>query len=176
VYPELRDHSLPAAFVFALALLPSPSAVSAEKRAPAASARGRCSEVVRDAELAREGACARLRNPGCLRVLADFTDGEGRALRDRLAVFGMSADEYLATLPLLDRSTHSLCQAGRSQLLATTGVPRIFVCRPFSDTVRRCRVMAEVYLIHEMLHTLGLGENPPPSGEITRQVVRRCAP
>jgi hypothetical protein len=35
--------------------------------------------------------------------------------------------------------------------------------------------MAEVYVIHEMLHTLGLGENPPSSQEITQAVVKRCA-
>jgi hypothetical protein len=29
-------------------------------------------------------------------------------------------------------------------------------------------------LIHEMLHSLGLGENPPSSGEINGQVMRRC--
>jgi hypothetical protein len=28
--------------------------------------------------------------------------------------------------------------------------------------------------IHEVLHTLGLGENPPSSGEITRTVRRFC--
>ena len=31
-------------------------------------------------------------------------------------------------------------------------------------------------VIHEMLHTLGLEENPPTSEEITRQVVKRCGP
>jgi hypothetical protein len=29
-------------------------------------------------------------------------------------------------------------------------------------------------LIHEALHTLGLGENPPSSAEITSLVLRRC--
>jgi hypothetical protein len=28
--------------------------------------------------------------------------------------------------------------------------------------------------IHEMLHTLGLGENPPTTSEITRRVEMRC--
>jgi hypothetical protein len=30
--------------------------------------------------------------------------------------------------------------------------------------------------IHEMLHTLGLGENPPSSAEITRRVETACRP
>jgi hypothetical protein len=29
-------------------------------------------------------------------------------------------------------------------------------------------------IIHEMLHTLGLGENPPSSREITQRVTERC--
>ena len=33
---------------------------------------------------------------------------------------------------------------------------------------------AENMVIHEMLHTLGLGENPPSSREITRRVNDRC--
>jgi hypothetical protein len=34
--------------------------------------------------------------------------------------------------------------------------------------------LSEFMVIHEMLHTLGLGENPPSSFEITEQVRRRC--
>ena len=33
---------------------------------------------------------------------------------------------------------------------------------------------AEAMIIHELLHTLGLGENPPTSIEITRRVESRC--
>jgi hypothetical protein len=33
---------------------------------------------------------------------------------------------------------------------------------------------AEALVIHEMLHSLGLGENPPPSDEITARVRARC--
>jgi hypothetical protein len=33
---------------------------------------------------------------------------------------------------------------------------------------------AEAALIHEMLHTLGLGENPPRSRDITARVRARC--
>ena len=88
----------------------------------------------------------------------------------------MGPDEYLAMLPLLDGSARPLCKANQSQLVTSAGVPRVFVCKPFLKTVNERRVMAEVYLIHEMLHTLGLGENPPSSHDITSQVVRRCAP
>jgi hypothetical protein len=55
------------------------------------------------------------------------------------------------------------------------GVARVVVCKPFLRTVDRERATAEVYVIHEMLHTLGLGENPPRSQQITQAVKRRCA-
>jgi len=34
--------------------------------------------------------------------------------------------------------------------------------------------VAEAVIIHETLHSLGLGENPPTSDEITRRVFSRC--
>jgi hypothetical protein len=34
--------------------------------------------------------------------------------------------------------------------------------------------LAEFMVIHEMLHTLGLGENPPSTFEITERVKQRC--
>jgi hypothetical protein len=36
--------------------------------------------------------------------------------------------------------------------------------------------IASNVVIHEMLHALCLGENPPTSEEISRQVARRCGP
>jgi hypothetical protein len=52
--------------------------------------------------------------------------------------------------------------------------------RPFSSRLAQLHlrnpVLAESIVIHEMLHTLGLGENPPSSQEITQQVKRRCGP
>jgi hypothetical protein len=48
----------------------------------------------------------------------------------------------------------------------------VFVCiAPFAEQRPGIR---ENTLIHEMLHSLGLGENPPSSGEINGQVMRRC--
>jgi hypothetical protein len=38
----------------------------------------------------------------------------------------------------------------------------------------RASVTAEIILIHEFLHTLGLGENPPTSDAITARVSIRC--
>jgi len=126
-------------------------------------------------EGARQGAMERLRQPGCHGLLAEFKDGAGRTLAQNLEPFGVSAADYLGQIPFLDGQGRELCKNGRSQLLTHQGAPRVFVCKPFYQTAQRQRIMAEVYVIHEMLHTLGLGENPPTSQEITQAVVKRCA-
>jgi hypothetical protein len=130
----------------------------------------------RSVEFAREGAMRRLREPECQRLLEEFRGKDGSPLTAKLASFGVSADQYLAMIPFLDGTSRPLCKGGQSQLLTTRGVARIAVCQPFLQTVDRERVTAEVYVIHEMLHTLGLGENPPSSQEITQRVKRQCAP
>src|SRR5512143_610382 len=129
----------------------------------------------RSVEFAREGAMRRLREPGCLQLLEEFRAADGSPLTAKLASFGVPADRYLAMIPFLDGSSRPLCSGGQSQLLTARGVARIAVCRSFLQTVNRERVTAEVYVIHEMLHTLGLGENPPSSQEITQRVKRQCA-
>ncbi len=130
----------------------------------------------RSVEFAREGAMRRLREPGCQRLLEEFRATDGSPLTAKLASFGVPADQYLAMIPFLDGTGRPLCRGGQSQLLTARGVARIAVCRSFLQTVDRERVTAEVYVIHEMLHTLGLGENPPSSQEITQRVKRECAP
>jgi hypothetical protein len=39
---------------------------------------------------------------------------------------------------------------------------------------RRNPVHIAALLIHEMMHTLGLGENPPNAEAITARVLERC--
>jgi hypothetical protein len=46
--------------------------------------------------------------------------------------------------------------------------------RRLMSNVSSSAMRADVLLIHEMLHSLGLGENPPSSREITEHVVARC--
>jgi len=50
----------------------------------------------------------------------------------------------------------------------------IYVCGTrFTDRFAR-RIAGEILLIHELLHALGLGENPPTSAHITDAVRIRC--
>jgi hypothetical protein len=126
-------------------------------------------------DMAREGAMRRLQTAECRQVLTDFKDPQGRTPLENLAAFAVEPHEYVAQVPFLDGRDRPLCQRGQSQLLSTRGTARVLVCEPFLETVNRERDMAEFYVIHEILHTLGLDENPPSSQEITQQVKRRCS-
>ena len=108
----------------------------------------------------------------CQRVLDDFTDREGRPLRERL---GASTPEaYLARLVLRNGEIplgSGRCASPGAAAFTTDGAA-VFVCgTSFRRLGRGARANA---LIHEMLHTLGLRENPPSSAEITRRVAEHC--
>jgi hypothetical protein len=125
--------------------------------------------------LALNGAQRKLRDGECRQLLADFRDAEGRTLGENLAPFEVEPAEYIAMLIIRDgggRSGGSLC---RNPGVAAVTVPKarvVHVCGPsFRDQSSGLR---ENTLIHEMLHTLGLEENPPSSAAINAQVRRRC--
>jgi len=126
---------------------------------------------------ALRGAAQRLQSPGCQAVFSDFSDASGRLLSDRLADLGQTPQGYLGQVLFYDGSVKPHCQAKDRGVLAVTapGSPAVFVCpQAFRDLYWKDPLYAEATLIHEALHTLGLGENPPKSREITSRVVKRC--
>ena len=136
-------------------------------------------DVLREAheptiERAREGAVRRIEQPGCQRLLDEFKDRSGRSLRENLATWNRSAADYLRTMPFRDGSFHPFCRSAKSALVSVVGMRPVFVCPSFRKEAQRDPWSAESWIIHEMLHTLGLGENPPSSREITQRVNERC--
>jgi len=123
---------------------------------------------------ARTAAIARLERPKCRGLLTEFSDAQGRPLQATLDEFGGPITRYVELLPFLDGASQPLCRGRRFALLSYPGDSRIFVCQAFVDLQRQRPRMAENMLIHEVLHTLGLGENPPSSFEITHRVESRC--
>ena len=125
------------------------------------------------------GAFRRLAAPECRRVLSDFTDGSGRMLRERLEATGQTAQEYLGLLRYADGSANAPCTQAGVLAFTSPGTRIIYVCARFRDrflTMRReDREDLEIAVLHEVLHTLGLGENPPTPLRITEQVRVRCA-
>ena len=125
-------------------------------------------------ERARDGAARKLEQPKCQRLLEEFRDKTGRTLAENLATWNRTPVEYLRTIPFRDGSFHSTCSSGKSALFSVVGMRPVFVCRNFRKEAERDPWSAENWIIHEMLHTLGLGENPPSSREITQRVNERC--
>jgi hypothetical protein len=122
-----------------------------------------------------QGAAARLSRPGCQDVLADFADESGVTLQERLVGRGSSVAEAFAALRFVDSRTAPQCSTGTILAFTQTGSPAIHVCAgSFMKRSMRNRMAAEMIVIHEFLHTLGLSENPPASQAITAQVTLRC--
>jgi hypothetical protein len=127
---------------------------------------------------ALRGATERLEAPQCQAVFSDFTDASGRRLSDRLVELGQTPQGYLGQVLFYDGSSQARCQARDKGVLAVTapGSPIVFVCpEALRAQFHRQPLVVEATLIHEALHTLGLGENPPTSQEITARVVKRCS-
>jgi hypothetical protein len=130
-------------------------------------------------ERARAGAAKRLLDPQCLAILDEFKDANGDTLRRKLDGLGLTASGYLRQVPFVDGSGLRSCRPEGVLMVASPGRATVYVC-PAGSVSRLSREAirhpprAEFALIHEMLHTLGLGENPPSSEHITRRVERRC--
>ena len=129
----------------------------------------------------RAGAARRLQNPECAKVLTEFADAEGRTLERRLEPWGLSAADYLRVVDFRDGSSVPRCEQRSVQLVAVPGLLPVFLCpdprvprSKLAAVERTDPDLAEFMVIHEMLHTLGLGENPPSTFEITERVRKRC--
>ncbi|MFI5183906.1 MAG: hypothetical protein ACHQNV_05885 [Vicinamibacteria bacterium] len=128
-------------------------------------------DKVPELKAARIGARERLGRPECQAVLTDFESVNGGRLDLVLRSTGRTAQEQLDLLSFDSGLGRPGC--GRPVAASTHIQSRVvYIClRPFA-LLRP--VERETVLIHEMLHSLGLGENPPTSGAITAQVMARC--
>ncbi|HSB63777.1 MAG TPA: hypothetical protein VLJ18_06400 [Thermoanaerobaculia bacterium] len=120
-------------------------------------------------------ASRKLEDERCLLVLSDFSDASGRPLAERLHDTGLTAREFFERLEFRNGRHESTCQRSRVDAFVHIGQRTVFVCPGGCfDFGRRDVGHASNVLIHEMLHTLGLGENPPTSLGITSRVAERC--
>jgi hypothetical protein len=124
---------------------------------------------------ALQGASERLSQPRCQQVFEQFSDQAGRRLAENLAALGEDGRSFLGRLFIYDAGGHDLCVSGRALAITWPGVRVVMVCgEPFRQAYVNDPALAEAVLIHEALHSLGLGENPPSSQEITARVRQLC--
>jgi hypothetical protein len=129
-------------------------------------------QVVASAAIA--GALRRLESPSCQRVLTDFADESGRSLADSLAATGLTLPVYVSRLYAVEGDRERGCANAGTRAFTAPGSHVIYLCSAHFDSLSERIVSAQMTIIHEILHTLGLGENPPSSDQITQQVIARC--
>jgi hypothetical protein len=122
-----------------------------------------------------DGARKRLAETRCQEILDIFSDLDGRPLRARLDELGHTPESYLGLIIFYDGRRHARCDEKKVLAVTHVGSRVVYVCpRQLDARARRNPRWTEATLIHEVLHTLGLGENPPTSQEITAAVMRQC--
>jgi len=125
-------------------------------------------------ERAARGALHRLERPECAEVLSDFRDASGHTIQERLDRLNETPRGYLTGLTFRDAYDRR-CQDFVTLVFTYVGSRDVFVCGTrFSQAYDRNPSYVEALVIHEMMHTLGLGENPPSSPQIQAQVLQRC--
>jgi hypothetical protein len=128
-------------------------------------------------ERAVEGARRRLQVPECRRIFTDFHDAAGTPLQERLDALRLDGAAWLGHIVFTDGFGQRGCRTGKALALTMPGSRVVYVCGSRLRAAQtRQSADAEVVVLHEALHTLGLGENPPDSLSITRQVMTRCVP
>src|SRR5262245_26010260 len=123
-----------------------------------------------------EDAAESLAQPECARVLSELRDAQGQLLRAKLDATGVDVRTYVRSrIFFYDADDESACQRTGVLAYTTPGSRVVRLCPRFGELQGRRRADdIRAFLIHEMLHTLGLGENPPSSVEITQVVLRHC--
>ncbi len=123
-----------------------------------------------------EGADHWLKKPECRALFSEFRDLNGRPLTEKLDELQMEAAAYLRQVRFRDGSTTPQCERELTLMYTSPGSRVVFVC---ADQLRQRTqsdpVLKSALVLHEVMHTLGLGENPPTSLFITRRVLDRCA-
>jgi hypothetical protein len=127
-------------------------------------------------ERALAGAARRLESAECRRIFTDFRSTSGAPLQEGLQALGLEAPDYLSLIVFTDGFGRRSCQGSSVMAITAPGSRVVYVCgRRFWEAEARSPERAELVVLHEALHTLGLGENPPSDPEITRGVRERCA-
>ena len=100
-------------------------------------------------------------------MLSDFRDASGRTMQERLDLLGDTPRSYLARLTFREAFDRR-CQDSVTLAFTYLESREVFVCgTQFWQAYQRNSSYVEALIIHEMMHTLGLGENPPSSLEIS---------
>jgi hypothetical protein len=121
------------------------------------------------------GASEWLASEECQSVFSEFRDDRGLPLTQKLRELEATPQSYLGMVIFLDGARHGACAGDGVRAFTVPHSRVVFLCgRDFERASRRNARDAQVTIIHELLHTLGLGESPPSPGRITARVEQLC--
>jgi hypothetical protein len=108
-------------------------------------------------------------------VFSEFKDASGQTLQEKLEAQGQTPASYLGLIVFADEAALRRCQDPNVYAMTDQGSRVVSVCgSQFTFGDANNPRLTEAFLIHEELHSLGLGENPPSPKEITARVVALC--
>jgi hypothetical protein len=122
------------------------------------------------AELALRTASARVAASRCQGLLVEFADQRGQPLAVRLKAVRMSLHDYLRAVYFVDGRAHRSCRGPVA--VTVPGSRMVYLCG--DAFVRLSPDEAWITILHEVLHSLGLGERPPTPAFISFRVRERC--
>lgn len=122
--------------------------------------------------MAAAGAARRLATPACADVLDRFSTANGDTLRSVVEASAWSADAVVGRVIFRDGRDAAACRQQNIAAFTGPGSRVVFVCGQRFASLDRTR--AELTVVHEVLHTLGLQERPPLPGDIDREIARGC--
>jgi hypothetical protein len=125
---------------------------------------------------AAAGAIRRLSTPRCRELFSEFKDASGRTLQEELDALGQTPASFMGWVLFADGRGERPCGDPNVLALSEPGSRAIWICgEQFArENQWGDAGLTEAVLIHEELHALGLGENPPSSTFITKRVRARC--
>jgi hypothetical protein len=111
----------------------------------------------------------------CAQLFSEFHDANGQPLGARLRQLQSTPTDYLHLVYFHDGGVNPACKREGTLAFTQVGSRVVFVCgRDFARAWNKQPREIVATVIHEMLHSLGLGENPPTPREITYRVQKLC--
>ncbi len=111
----------------------------------------------------------------CARLFSEFQDGDGQPLAARLRQLQSTPADYLQLVYFHDGEVNAACKREGTLAFTQVGSRVVYVCgRDFARAWNKQPRETIATIIHEMLHSLGLGENPPTPRQISYRVEKLC--
>ncbi len=127
------------------------------------------------ARLALEGASRWLAQPKCQALFLEFKDERNLPLTAKLRELDTDPEGYLRMVLFLDGAQSATCRRHGVLAFTAKGSRVVYLCgRDFERASRRDVAEVQATVIHELLHSLGLGENPPSPRAITHRIQQLC--